>query len=316
MGGMMPKIDSFALQKELLIVGAAVRVGLFDILKDDPMTLRELSGRTGTDLRSLWTVTEALIALEYLFYEEAKLKLTDDAYSIFYDKNSTGYTDFSFMHRYNLISLWLRLPEVLRTGKPVSRNKQPEEQEEYIAAMTHYAQGSAKEIAEYCFKGLEENPRVLDVGGGPLTNAKAFAERGARVTVLDLPEVIDMMLPRLEPFMDIKMHKGDFTKGLPQGPYDLIYLGNVCHLNGEETNRKLFIDAFNELKSGGKLVIKDMIRGTGPEPALFAVNMLVYSSEGGTWTFKQYKNWLEEAGFVVSNWEEISQSQLIAATKK
>ena len=33
------------------------------------------------------------------------------------------------------------------------------------------------------------------------------------------------------------------------------------------------------------------------EAALFAVNMLVLTSGGGTYTFAEYENWLSEAGF-------------------
>jgi len=76
-----------------------------------------------------------------------------------------------------------------------------------------------------------------------------------------LPEVIKMMQPELDPGLPIKMVKGDFTEGLPPGPYDLVYLGNVCHIYGERENRKLFRDAAQVLKPGGQIVIVDMLRG-------------------------------------------------------
>ena len=112
------------------------------------------------------------------------------------------------------------------------------------------------------------------------------------------------------------MEKGDFTVGLPKGPFDLVYLGNVCHIYGEKENRKLFIDASNELDVGGRIVINDMIRGTGPGPSLFAVNMLLNTASGGTWTYEQYKTWLEDARFAVSGYDEVAGKQLITATKK
>ena len=112
------------------------------------------------------------------------------------------------------------------------------------------------------------------------------------------------------------MEKGDFTVGLPKGPFDLVYLGNVCHIYGEKENRKLFIDVSNELDVGGRIVINDMIRGIGPGPSLFAVNMLLNTVSGGTWTYEQYKTWLEDAGFAVSRYDEVAGRQLITATKK
>ncbi len=312
----MPKIDTFALQKELLIVGAAAKIGLFDIIKNNPLTIKELSRLTKSDARALWVVTEALVALEYLYYENNRIKLTKEAYSMFYDPESRSYTDFSFMHRYNLVSTWLKLPRVLKSGRPVSKLKKPDELKDYISAMRNYAKSSAEEIAQLGLKGFQNKPRVLDVGGGPLTNAVAFAQKGGTVTVLDLPEVVDMMVGRLETELPIEMVKGDFRKGLPKGPYDLIYLGNVCHLYGEKINRTLFVRASRVIKNGGRLVIKDIVRGTGQEAALFAVNMLLNTKEGGTWTYEQYKGWLQSAGFEVSTFKEVDGGHLIMAEKR
>ncbi|MGF7186391.1 putative nicotinamide N-methyase [Desulfitispora alkaliphila] len=143
---------------------------------------------------------------------------------------------------------------------------------------------------------------MLDVRGGPLTYANAFAQQGAVVTILDLPEVIDMMRPKLNPSLSISMEKGDFTKGLPKGPFDVVYLGNIYHIYGEKENRKLFCDAASELQSGGRMIINDFVRGTGPESALFA--------------YEQYKKWLQDAGFSVPIFDEVSYNQLIIATKQ
>lgn len=312
----MLNVDTFDLQHEFLIVGAAAQIGLFDAIKDNPLTLEELSNGTASDLRALWTVAEALIALGYLEYQGSKVKLTEEAYTIFYDQNSANYKGFSFMHTYNLISTWLKLPEVLKTGKPAPKKEDPEGLKAFIEAMSHYPRETAAQIAEHCLKGLPHSPRLLDVGGGPLTYATAFAQKGAVVTILDLPEVIDMMIPKLDPNLPISMEKGDFTIGLPKGPFDIVYLGNVCHIYGEKENRKLFSDAANELQSGGRIIINDIIRGTGPDPAIFAVNMLLNTASGGTWTYEQYKTWLQDAGFSVPKFDEVSDNQLIIATKQ
>lgn len=312
----MPNVDSFQLPQELLIVGAAVEIGLFDSLKDNPLTLEELSSFTGSDLRALWTVAEALAALNYLEHQDDKIKLTDEAYSVFYDQDNPDYRGFSFMHSYNLLSSWLKLPEVLKTGKPVSKEEKPQERLQYfISAMSCCAKRRAQQIIEHVLKGMSESPRILDVGGGPLTYASLFAQKGAEVTVLDLPEVVDMMMSELDPELNIVMEKGDFTEGLPEGPFELIYLGNVCHIYGEEANRKLFKDAVDELQSGGKLVINDIIRGKNKWAPLFAVNMLVNTSSGGTWTYEQYKTWLQDAGFLTIQYEEVEENQLIIAAK-
>ncbi|MGF7186392.1 hypothetical protein GGQ84_002494 [Desulfitispora alkaliphila] len=59
---------------------AAAQVGLFDAIMGKPLTLEELSNDLSCDLRVLWTVTEELIALDYLEYQDSKVKLTEEAY--------------------------------------------------------------------------------------------------------------------------------------------------------------------------------------------------------------------------------------------
>lgn len=313
----MPDPAAFQLPQEFLLVGAAVEIGLFDEIKKGSSTLQELSVRLDVDYRALWTVTEALVELGYVVYSDnEQIELTKEAENIFYNLAHSDYTGFSFMHGYNLITSWIQLPEVIKTGKPASRKDKGRHSKDFIRAMSYHAQRSAALIADYCMRGLPAGRKILDVGGGPLTYAKAFAERGAAVTVLDLPEVIDMMSSELDQALPVKMVKGDFTVGLPAGPYDLVYLGNVCHIYGEKENRKLFIDAAKETVKGGHIIISDMIRGTGARAAVFAVNMLINTVSGGTWTYEQYKVWLEDAGFRVCPWEEVGGAQLIRGIKE
>ncbi len=312
----MPDVKSLQLPKELLIIGAAVKSGIFEQLKNRALTLSKLSVATGTNKRALWIVVEALVSMGYLEHENERLKLTQDCYAVLFNKESPIYLGSSFMHTYNLLPRWLELPDVLRTGKPASKQEGYEEQKQFIEAMSHYAREDAEAIAEYCLQGLSAEAEVLDVGGGPLTNARAFARKGATVTILDLPEVIDMMKPELDPELPVSMVKGDFTDKLPEGPFDLAYLGHVCHIYGEKENRKLFRDVAGKLKEGAMIIINDFIRGTGAEPDIFAVNMLVNTESGGTWTFEQYKTWLEDAGFTVFPYAVVGDSQLIKALKQ
>jgi hypothetical protein len=51
-------------------------------------------------------------------------------------------------------------------------------------------------------------------------------------------------------------------------------------------------------------------------PLLFALNMLVHTTEGDTFTFSEYEVWLREAGFRdVRRFEAPTPSPLILATR-
>lgn len=312
----MPDESLFNVPQELLILGAAVKTGIIEALHRKPVTAEDLAREQNLDFRAVWIVTEALAEMGYLVRETDGLRLSDHAASMFFDENAPDFTGFAFMHRYNIIRSWIHLPEIMRTGIPYSREKESPDLTFFMASMSRSAKQSSGEIARFCLGGYNEGARVLDIGGGPLTYARAFAALGAQVTILDLPPVVDYMSGFLKDNENIKMVAGDFNLGLPQGPYDLVFMGNICHIVGESGNKELFKKAASVLAKGGKAAIIDFIRGTGPQAAIFGVNMLANTSEGGVWTFEQYSAWLHEAGFGEVALHELAGRQLLRALKK
>jgi hypothetical protein len=94
---------------------------------------------------------------------------------------------------------------------------------------------------------------------------------------------------------------GDYyTDALPEGA-DLAWLGAICHQNSRRQNRDLFTRVHTALSDEGAIVIRDVImdpsRTSPAGGALFAVNMLVSTEAGGTYTFDEYREDLCAAGF-------------------
>ena len=311
----MLNFNNFEFPREFLIVGAAVKTGIFEALHNEECTSEKLAQKLNADPRAVWIVTESLAELGYLEHTGDVLKLSSEANSMFYESDSQNYNGFAFMHTYDLFAPWMGLPDTIFNGKPFPKDNKQGPPKNFIRAMSHIAKKSAPDITSYCLDGMPHGAKVLDVGGGPLTYAREFVKLGASVTILDLPVVIDMMQPDLLPGEPIEMIKGDFNEGLPAGPFDLIYLGNVCHIYGEKENRELFTRSAKALAPGGRIAIVDMIRGMDVNAALFAVNMLVNTENGGTWTYTQYQDWLMDAGFAVEPYAEIGGRQLITGDK-
>lgn len=312
----MPNESALIVPQELLILGAAVKTGIIEALYKKPMAVDELAREMNADARALWVVTEALAALGYLSRDEGKLRLSDEAANMIYNQDAPNYSGFSFMHRYNLINSWIHLPEVIHSGQPHPRERGPENTKYFMAAMAQGARQSAPSIAEFCLNGQGKGVKMLDIGGGPLNYARSFAAIGAQVTILDLPEVVNQMSPLLYGTEGIKMVPGDFNVGLPPGPFDLAFLGNICHIFGEPENRELFKKVAAVLSPGGKIAIVDFIRGTNPMAAIFGVNMLVNTKNGGTWTQSQYSAWLDDAGFGDIALHAVGGRQLLMAKKR
>jgi hypothetical protein len=71
------------------------------------------------------------------------------------------------------------------------------------------------------------------------------------------------------------------------------------------------------LVPGGLLVVREFVRGLGEDAALFAANMLVLTSRGGTYTAGEYERWLLEAGYGAVEFEAVAgrSSHLIFARR-
>jgi hypothetical protein len=77
---------------------------------------------------------------------------------------------------------------------------------------------------------------------------------------------------------------------------------------------------FDALAPGGTVAIMEFVPNhdrTGPPmPLLFAVNMLVNTEEGETFTFPEMSAWLREAGFVNPRLLDVpAVSPLVLATR-
>jgi hypothetical protein len=88
---------------------------------------------------------------------------------------------------------------------------------------------------------------------------------------------------------------------LPKG-CDLALLSAIIHQNSPMQNLDLYRKIFQALEPGGMLMIRDHImkenRTWPPAGAVFAINMLVGTEGGDTYTFEEVKTALETAGFV------------------
>ena len=88
----------------------------------------------------------------------------------------------------------------------------------------------------------------------------------------------------------------DFGKG-----HRVATLGHILHSEGEARSRKLLKKVFDALAPGGTVAIAEFVpdddRTGPPAPLIFAVNMLVNTDLGDTFTFREISGWLTDAGF-------------------
>ena len=109
--------------------------------------------------------------------------------------------------------------------------------------------------------------------------------------------------------------KADFGTG-----HSVATLGHILHSEGAERSRALIAKTFHALAPGGTIAIAEFLVNadrTGPVHALFfAVNMLVNTDSGDTYSFEEISSWLKEAGFLdPRTLDAPGPSPLILATK-
>ena len=119
----------------------------------------------------------------------------------------------------------------------------------------------------------------------------------------------------------VKLVAGDFlVDPLPPGA-DLAWVSAIVHQNSREENRRLFSAVGEALNDEGQILVRDVLmdssRTSPVAGALFAVNMLVATEAGGTFTFDELQEDLEAAGFadVVVLRRDAGMNSIIRAVK-
>jgi hypothetical protein len=86
------------------------------------------------------------------------------------------------------------------------------------------------------------------------------------------------------------------------GPHQVAVVGQILHSEGVERSRALLRRTHAALAPGGTIAIAEFLVDAdrrGPLRGLvFAVNMVVNTPFGGTYSFEEIAGWLTEAGFV------------------
>src|SRR6184192_1343285 len=167
--------------------------------------------------------------------------------------------------------------------------------------------------------------RVVDLGAGSGIWGIALAQKSTRVrvTAVDWAGMIPTTKRITQKFgvgNRFKFVEGDLLEVDFGEDYDIATLGHILHSEGEERSRKLLKKAAAALKSGGTIAIGEwLVNDERTEPVnglMFAVNMLVHSEQGDTFSFNEIKSWLEAAGFKNAHTVEApGPSPLVLATK-
>ncbi len=209
------------------------------------------------------------------------------------------------------------LDDVVRTGRPARRGF---DHESFIMGMHNLTVLRTESLAKAL--GLKGIKTMLDLGGGPGTNAIAMAKKGIQSTVFDLPETINIAkkVARREGVKGIRFIAGDFHFDSIGSGYDLILLSQIFHAFSAEENIALHRKCNTAVNLGGKVVVQEFPindnRTSPPHSALFSVNMLVGTERGRCYSPKEMKRWLAGTGFKNIGIKYLTETVLIIGERK
>jgi 2-polyprenyl-3-methyl-5-hydroxy-6-metoxy-1,4-benzoquinol methylase len=222
------------------------------------------------------------------------------------------------------------LPDVVREGRPAVAVNQEAEGTEFFSQLVEriipMSYPPAQKLGDHLKLAKTKNEiRVLDLAAGSGIWGIALAQKSprVRVTAVDWAGMIPTTKRITEKFGvrdRFEYVEGDILQTNFGSGYDIATLGHILHSEGEERSRLLLKKTFRALKPGGTIAIAEWLVNdarTEPAPSLmFAVQMLVNTEKGDTFSFNEIKSWLEEAGFKkVRKLQAPGPSPLILATK-
>lgn len=289
------------------IILTAAELDLFSIIQGSLTTAEKIADRFGFDPRALERVFDCLVTFGLLQKNGGVYSLTHEG-APYSSKHSASELPM-LLHMSRLWGSWSDLTEVVKNG-PGSERKPPKQmnmdgRRAFIGAMHVIGRSLSEEVAGSL--DLRGYKKLLDIGGGSGTYTIAFLSHNPQLQAIlfDLKEVIPMARERLssEGLLDrVELIVGDFYLDDLPGGCDLTLLSAIIHQNSRQQNLELFGKACRSLDPGGMLLIRDHImderRTYPPEGALFAIDMLVNTQGGDTYTFHEVAQDLKEAGFI------------------
>ncbi len=292
-------------QKSRILL-SSFELDIFTNIDESGTSGKNIADRLDLDEHACVRLLNALVALGFLTKHDNLFFNTGESFA-FLSKKSPDYLG-GLMHSNHLWNTWSNLTKVVKTGVSAHPAEINDRGEEWLFSFINAMHDRAKKQAPQQLAGIDLSQigTVLDIGGGSGAYSMEFVSKkpGIEATVFDLPKVI----PITNKFIDkegfsgkIKTYTGDYTADeLPKG-FDLVFLSAVIHSNSLEVNQNLIKKCYTSLNKNGKIIIQDWIMNndrTFPVfGAIFAINMLVGTEAGDTFTEQEVTDMLETAGF-------------------
>lgn len=295
-----------------VLIETGLRLGVFDQLDKGARPIDEIAAQSGASARGLRMVLDALVGLDLLARDrQERYALTPESARFLVSGKATYHGAFFMLTSERMLSEWGSLRSIVLGGRPAHRINEE-------ASGTKFFQQFVEQIFPIHFPAAQCLARALQLvnltapcsvldlaaGSGVWSVAMAKESPHVAVTAIDWPGIIAItrkvteregVAPRYR-YVAGDLRDADFGTG-----HAVAVLGHILHSEGEERSRRLLEKTFAALAPGGTIAIAEILVDAdrrGPLPALlFAVNMLVNSESGDTFSLEEITSWLAAARF-------------------
>jgi SAM-dependent methyltransferase len=291
-------------RSRILLTGFELNV--WTALGEGRRSSADLARELRLDARGLDRLMNALVSIGLLKKEGGRFENTPLS-TRHLVRGRPGYLG-GLVHSVNLWDSWSTLTQAVARGGTVLRRHSSAGGRKarvrgFISAM--HQRATAQAAATVKLLDLSNVQAVLDVGGGSGAYAMALVKAGPgiRATVFDLPDVIPLTrgyVKKAGLSVRFSFRAGDFNRDALGRGYDLILLSAIVHMNSPAANERLLAKCARALNRGGQVVIQDFImdesRTRPAAGAAFALNMLVGTEAGDSYTEREIRIWMKAAG--------------------
>lgn len=283
----------------------AFELKIFTSLDKHLMTSDDVAQKLNSDSRATDRLMNALCAMGLLKKVHGKFYNSDLSakYLVEGKPNFMG----NIYHANNLWNDWSSLTDSVIKGSSqrsiINKSENDNWVESFIGAMHYRGVNQGKILAMMI--DISNVKNMLDVGGGSAAFSMEIVKKNPSISavVLDLPYVIPLTKKYVSGAgLSDKFNfiEGDYLTTELKDNYDLILLSAIVHINNYDQNKMLVKKCADALNKYGMIIINDFVMNedrTQPrQSALFALNMLVGTENGDTYTEKEMREWFESAG--------------------
>ncbi len=296
---------TFALQ-------AAIELDIFRTVGQGPGDVASIAHHASASERGIRILCDYLVISGLLQKKDGCYRHTP-ASAAFLDPNSPAClaSIVHFLSRPVMRGPFERLAEVVRRGRtilPGEGSLEPENPDwvAFAQSMGPMMAPMAGPLGKIVLEGRSDPMHVLDIAAGHGLFGIEIAKQNprARVTGLDWAPVMRVALENAhkagvhERYNMLPGSAFDVEFG---GPYDVILLTNFLHHFDPETCVKLLQKVRAALKPGGTAATLEFVpnedRVSPPMPAAFSLTMLISTSSGDAYTFRELSEMHRKAGF-------------------